>query len=915
MRCIWGLVGRENELHMADDFLDKAAAGGAAFVLAGAPGIGKTALLHAVEAVASAAGRRIVQVVGAEFETDIGFSGLNQVLSPLLSDISVLASVHQEALRVGLGFGDGPRPDWLLVSNATVALLRHAASIQLLLVIIDDAQWLDRASATVLGFAARRVVPRVGFLWAGRPDPGGVIERSGLPTHMLGPVSDDAAAALLDLCSPPLALRVRQRLIVEAEGNPLALIELPTALSAPQLAATEALPSPLPITARLQALFEGRIKTLPRATQRLLLLAALDGAGELQVLQAAADGPELLEDLEPAEQDHLIVVDDVNRLVNFRHPLIRSSVVELSTACERRQAHRALASAVLDQPDRHAWHLAGATFETNEQVAALLDQVGQRMFCRGDLAGAATASTRAASLSPVPLDQARRLTEAAQHAAKLGELRTVSQLLAVVGQTDPGFAGSLGGASLAASLLIGGDGDVSIAHQLLVEALQSHPDPQNAEDDTLVEALHTLSWICALGGKAELWKPFSEMVSRLTPRAPVYLLLAHTVLADPARATATSLAHLDRALSRSGSETDLTSIVRISRSARFVDRLYLCRERLSRFVREPVDAGIIEANALRDLCLDDFFTGQWDESEQLARGLSSAEGQESRLLGCHARYILALLAAVRGDDNSNQALCDELTSWAALRTALSIQYTALHARALAAIGRGDFDQAYQWAAAISPPGKFATSVGEALFVCIDLVEAAVRTNRLDEAKAHIAAMREEGIAALSPRLALLVAGAAALAAPDDLATELFEHALAPPGTDRWPFDRARVQLAYGEHLRRIRSMSCSRLQLAAALDVFQRLGAQPWARRTANELRATGQVRPANQRLEPPSLTPQEETIAKLAATGLTNKQIAQQLYLSHRTIQNHLHRIFPKLGITSRAALRDALTYDKTRP
>jgi DNA-binding CsgD family transcriptional regulator len=240
---------------------------------------------------------------------------------------------------------------------------------------------------------------------------------------------------------------------------------------------------------------------------------------------------------------------------------------------------------------------------------------------------------------------------------------------------------------------------------------------------------------------------------------------------------------------------------------------------------------------------------------------------------------------------------------------------SLHARSLAAIGRGDFEQAFRLAAAVSPPGKFAAHVGEALFVCMNLVEAAVHTNRLAEANAHVAAMREEGIAALSPRLALVVAGSTAVTRSGGAATELFEQALAIPNTDRWPFDRARVQLAYGEHLRRTNATSCSRIQLSEALEQFERLGARPWATRASNELRATGQVRSACGHRKTAALTPQEQAIAALAASGPSNKQIAERFYLSHRTVENHLHRLFPKLGVTSRAGLRDALTPDGSHP
>jgi DNA-binding CsgD family transcriptional regulator len=274
------------------------------------------------------------------------------------------------------------------------------------------------------------------------------------------------------------------------------------------------------------------------------------------------------------------------------------------------------------------------------------------------------------------------------------------------------------------------------------------------------------------------------------------------------------------------------------------------------------------------------------------------------------RYDRALVAAARGDDALARELADEISGWAERRGAHLNAQLASHASGLAALGRGDFEAAYHHASDVCPPGEFVRYRRHALWVCMDLVEAAVRTDRHAQAAAHVAAMQQYGIARISPRLALLAGGSAGLAAQHDQdALAAFERALAIPGADRWPFDLARVRLAYGERLRRARSVRGAGAELAAARDAFQRLGAMPWARRAAAELRATGQAPAAastNRTAEP--LTPQEREIASLAAAGLTNKQIGERLYLSHRTVSGHLYRIFPKLGISTRAALRDAL-------
>jgi hypothetical protein len=696
------LVGRENELARIDTFLADAATTGAALVLSGAPGIGKTVLLDAAESTATASGMRVLRATGAEFETDLSFAGLHHLWLPLLSATNGLSTTQTQALRIALGFGAGPRPDGSVVCDATLALLQHAALTQPVLVITDDLQWLDRDSLAVLSYLAGHAVPGVGLLSAMRSGPDSLMGHVQMPNHVLQPISEDSAAALLDSRFPALTPHVRRRLISEAEGNPLALEELPTVLSAPQFEATEAMPEVLPLTARLRALFAARITGLPLRTLRLLLLAALGGVNDLRVLQAAADTSQLLDDLAPAGQARLISVDGHNRRVDFCHSLIRSSVVELSTASERRDAHRALAGALLHQPDRHAWHLADASLGPDELVAVLLDQVARRMFHRGDIAAAVRASTRAAALSETAANRVRRLAEAAYLCARLGQPNTASQLFDTAHQADPGFTGSLRAASIAAYLLIGCQGDVDTAHRLLVAALSTYQEPWVGENRVLTEAMNALNIVCTLsGGGPECWQPFHDAVARLGPHSPVELVLRSEVFADPARATAASLARLDDVLAGLCDETDLTKVVRISIVTVFVDRRTACREALTRVVQQLRGVGCMESDALCVLGLDGFFAGLWDDAESIV--LAVTHGSE--LLIWPSRYVLALLAAARGDVDTNRRLFDELTNWAAPRGARLVQRSALHARALAAIGQGDFDHAYQLLTAIARQGN------------------------------------------------------------------------------------------------------------------------------------------------------------------------------------------------------------------
>jgi ATP/maltotriose-dependent transcriptional regulator MalT len=314
--------------------------------------------------------------------------------------------------------------------------------------------------------------------------------------------------------------------------------------------------------------------------------------------------------------------------------------------------------------------------------------------------------------------------------------------------------------------------------------------------------------------------------------------------------------------------------------------------------------------ALALLGFDAFLTGQWDSLAEMAdEGVSLCDTHNYGLLRWPTRSLQALLAAARGDSVQAREIADEVTGWAVPRRAEATHMYVLHARTLDAIGRGDFDNAYRNACAISPAGTIASHVPHAMWVVMDLVEAAMRTGRNDEAAAHFTAAQEAGLPGISSRLALITWGAGAIAATDTRdSTTRFERALDVPGADQWPFDLARVQLAFGEHLRRSRATTRARHLLTTARDTFQRLDARPWAQRSSNELRATGLTLSRTDDYGAASLTPQQLEIAQLAAEGLTNKEIGERLFLSHRTVGTHLYQLFPKLGITSRAALRDAL-------
>jgi DNA-binding CsgD family transcriptional regulator len=903
-----GLIGRGDELATVGAFLDQARSGGAALLIFGEPGAGKTLLLDAAAEMALVAGTQVLRAAGVEFEADMSFAGLHQVLLPLQGEFNMLSRPHRDALNVALGFGTGQAPDRMLVSSAALMMLRKAAAARPVLLVVDDLPWLDRVSAGVLGFVARRLAgSSVGFLAASRPGEESFFERAGLPQLELGPLDGLAAAGLVDARFPGLAVRTRQRVLAEARGNPLALLELPTVLDVSQPDALARFPAGLPLSRRLQAMFAAQVTVLPELTRHLLLLMALDGTGDPRVLRADGGRPD---DLAAAEWARLAYVDHRTRRLAFRHPLIRTAVVGLSTDDERRRAHQQLAALLTDQPERQAWHLAEATLVPDEHVAGMLEQAAHRILARGDATGAVAALTRASELSPHHADRGRRLARAAYLGATVtGELDTASHLLDDARRADPDPGGSLEAAIAASYLLLNGDGDVDTAHRLLIGALEQRAASDAADDGALEEALHALLRVCWFGGRAELWRPFDAMLARFAPNIPASLDLASKIVADPVRTAAAALKQLDAAIAGLADETDPVRIMRIANSCGFVDRYGPCRAALWRVVREGRE-GYAAGSAITALILlgfDAFRTGQWDQALQLTdEALRLAEPHGYRILG--AQLNRAVIAACRGEEDTSRAVADVMLQWGGPRGVRVAQWNACYARTLAALGRGDFEEAYQQAAVISPAGTFASHVPYATWVMMDLVEAAVRTGRQAEAAAHTAAMRADDVAALSPRLALLAAGAAAIAAPDDEASGLFETALTIPGIDRWPFDLARVQLAYGARLRRTRATTVSRVHLTAALETFGRLGARPWAAQASSELRATGQTRSRSGVSAHEPLTPQEREIAMLAASGLTNKQIAGRLYLSHRTVGAHLHRVYRKLGVTTRVALRDAL-------
>lgn len=907
------LFGRDTELARLAAFLD----GGEAVLLEGEPGVGKSALLAATADRAETCGMKVLRASGSEFEADIGYAALNQLLLPLYDRLPQLAADQREALTVALGFGAGSPPEVLLVCNATLALIGAVAAEQAVALFVDDIQWIDRASAVVLSFLTRRLAgTRAGLLVSARTGTGSLVRRGDMTAMVIEPLAPEAAQELVDAASPQLRPSVRRALLGLAQGNPLALMELPSTLTDSARSHTDRdAPALVPLNERLHELFAGRIAALPDPTREALLLATFEGTGSLRVLRTILDTGDGLACLAAAERGQLVRVDDEAARIVFRHPLIRSSIVAMSTHEERRGAHVRLAAVLPADRERRAWHLAHAADGPDEAVAELLEATAHRTMLRGDAFGAVTALIRAADLSPANADRGRRLAEAAYIGAEAGGTGgTARRLLTDAQLAAPDPTGALHAANAAAFLMLNGDGDVDTAHRLLVGAIETGDHGYRADDPALIEAMHTLLLLCWYGGAPRYWEPYFRALHSLRPAPPPILALISRTFPDPVRTAATALESADAILATLPQETDPTRIMRIGTASVYLDRLADSRQPSWRIVHQGRDGGPPRRHlgALMHLCLDDYLTGRWDEAEQLANeGRTVCDSASFPFFAWYFRYHRALMAAGRGRFAQAHELADEITRWALPRGVVAATIFARHPRVLAALGGGDFETAFHHAAAMSPPGVLASHIPHCTWVMFDLVEAAVRTGRIGEARAHVAAMRAAGVAALSPRMALLVAGAEALTSDDPDVLSGLEARLAAPDIDRWQFDSSRVRLVLGERLRRAAQVTRARPHLIAARDGFAAMSAVPWLDRARNELRATGyrqgDSKAASALLA--VLTDQEALIARLAAQGLTNKQIGERLYLSHRTVGAHLYRIYPKLGVNSRAGLADALT------
>jgi DNA-binding CsgD family transcriptional regulator len=911
----YALFGREAEIASMTAFLSRDSPSHlGALILSGDPGVGKSALLDESAASAAAGGYTVIRTAGAEAESEMGFAALTAIVHHLGTDtIAAVEPRYAQALEVALGMREARTPDARLLGEAILAALTTAAGDTHLLVIIDDLQALDASSGVVLSYVARRLAgSRVRLIGAARSDDAPLFEGAGIGALRVQPLPPTEAGALLTHQFPRLSKRARDRILEQAAGNPLALIELPAAgADIAQSLSSDA----LPLTRRLQAVFARRLDSLSPAAQSLLLLCALEPSISLQELERIGQVDDVLLALAPPETMRVISIEPGSTVVRFRHPLTRAAVVGTSTASDRRLAHLKLADIAPAGSPGEAWHLAHAAIGADEAVATLLERASRASASRGDVHGAIAAMIRAADLSPQLDERRRRMATAAYLSASLlGDLRDLPQLLDA---PTPATGAPLAAAVAASYHLLSATGSIDTAHKFLLTALEMTPGEFSPADETLLEAFYVWVRVCYFGNRASLWHDFDQQLARM-PSPPAALQLQAMLLRDPSRTGAGATNALDEAIAGLASVSDPLHITRVAVAGSYAERLPACRPGLNLVVAGARDGGALPPaiDAVFLLAIDGFLTGRWDEAERLvAEGLDWSEKSGIALMQSPGHWLRALIAAGRGQYDRVAELTSSLRRWAAPRGAMAFGRYAAQADALAAAGRGDFEMAFMHASSISRAGELQSDVPHALWVVLDLVEAAVRTGRNADARAHVRAAQQAGIAAISSRMNLLVTAAEAVAGVGDPLAS-FRAALTEDGVDGWSFDTARVRLLHGEELHRRGRIAEARAELFVARQTFADLDAAPWFTRASNELSSTGLRdvgRPASTSGH--SLTPQQARIAGLAARGLTNKEIGKELHLSPRTVSTHLYQIFPKLHVTTRAGLRDALSAPARRP
>ncbi|MFD4633743.1 ATP-binding protein [Streptomyces sp. NPDC058284] len=896
------LVGRRREQALLERSLENARIGarGSATVLRGDAGIGKTALLEWTATRAAREGFTVLRVVGSESESGIAFGALHHVLLPLRENSHALPPHQRLALERALGLRDGLPPKGFMVGAAALALLAEQARRGPVLIVVDDLQWVDPSSAAVFVFLHQRIVALpVVMMCASRSD-GSALE--GWPAHPVDveALSGDDARTLLRRRHPGLAAGAVRRILAEAAGNPLALAELPGRLADEHHRGVVPLPDRSPLGSRLEEVFVRRLRSLPQSAVRVLLLAALDDAAAVGgdvVRRGDQGGAEHV--LGPIESSGLARWDAAGRLV-FRHPLVRSAVLAATSDAERRSAHRLLAQRLREEDPRRLLHEASAAEGPDERLAARLQEAGTRIAARGGDAEGAMLLERAAALGTGPGDRARRLTWAAVMSARGGRLAYAAELLREIRRCPvpediaPLFAYAVVYVDQSHHV------DFASSYELLPGALEALTAPGAPAFGDLVEQMaFKLLLASAYTGDPRGWDILERHHEHLSPA----VRLCHRAWADPPRT-----AH--------GAERELRSLV-----ARVAARRETAAAWLLLWAASAVDAADEELRRLFDdehtyatqgavakaRCHQAFLRGRWDAAEECLREADTAEE-----LGYHCnallfRHYYAHFLAGRGDERGLREVRARIGPVAASARMRFVTDHLDRLDALAALAHGRHEEAYLLLRRMMAPGRLPRGLAWFHLPFFDFVVASLRCGRRAEALAHVAAGRAARMDSVSAHHAFLLAAATALTADDAESDAAYAAACAVPGAGEWVFDMARLRLLHGAGLRRRGRRAEAVETLHAAVRAFQALGADPWAEQCRAELRAAG--RPSDgPSASADELSAQELRVAHLVSTGLTNKEVGAALQLSPRTVGAHLYRIFPKLGVTSRAALGRAL-------
>jgi DNA-binding CsgD family transcriptional regulator len=898
------LFGRQREREVLDRVLEGAREGQrGVLAVYGEPGVGKTALLeYAIEA-----GRnfRISRTSGVEGEMELAFAALQQLCSPSFDLLEHLPQPQRDAMEVALGLSAGRPPNPFLVGLAVLNLLSEAAEQQPLLCLVDDAQWLDSASARVLAFVARRLLAeRIAMVFAAR-EPLQALD--GFAELQVEPLGHRDARALLDSVLPArLDERVLEQIVAETRGNPLALLELPRGLTPAQLAGGFGLPGALPLSARIEQSFERRLVRLPRDARRLLLLAAAEPVGDPAVLWRAGKLlgiPESAVDI--VESDGLLVLGPQ---VAFRHPLVRSAVYAAVEPNERREIHRALAEATdpkLD-PDRRAWHRAQAAAGPDEDVAAELERSATRAQARGGVAAVAAFLERAAALTPEPTHRARRLLAAAAAKRDAGDLEAA---LGLLGRIEAGTLDELGEAridllraQIASEQRRGDDaGRLFLGAASRLERL----DPELARE-TYLEALGgaMASDVQVVGGPSTVAAAArAGPPAAVPPRTVDVLLDAFAIrltdgFAAAAPALAQALEHL-LTLEISGDSADRWLSLSGLRDSNIVaeeiwddEAMYLLAARQVQAARDAGALGHLQF-ALSFLARNHMLAGELTAAALLideARVIAEATGNPPLV------SAPMILAAWRGQESQASELIEASFEEAARQGWTSNNY----ARCILYNGLGRHDAALEAAREAMHPDP----IGYGTLLVPELAEAASRAGDRARLETAFQWLSERTGAISSGWLTGIDARVRALLSESDVAEAHYRESIAHLSRTRVRLELARTHLLYGEWLRRERRRIDAREHLRTAFEAFTSMGAGAFARRAERELLATGEHARKRTVDTLGDLTPQEAQISSLAAEGHSNKEIAAQLYISPSTVEYHLHKVFRKLGVKSRTQL-----------